>query len=273
MFIGQIVIAADGVPDNDAALDAINTLLAALRMNGQVCGNEWPVAITSSGYMATVPIPGRDSIDPAHHNKYVLSALQKMREAGLSEPECKVAESMDGADICACDRVPSYVLYTNYLSLEPPLRCGGCFLPVPLYRIPPTQDAEYNDIIWWQSYYQACDTLQMNCTPLERTAMRQLYRPDSGLSASGLGICRRVFELTGTPTFYYLYRYGARSLRQELKRLCPSCEGEWLLPAAWHLFDFKCDRCRLVSNIAWDVRYPRPFDIQGKERFLTDHST
>ena len=239
--------------DRDAASDAIEILLSALRMNGQVCGKEFPVAVTTSGYAATVLIPEWTSLDATNHNDYVRNGLQRVREAGLSEPEHLIAEDMDGAGACRCDSPPSYVLYTTYVSLESPLRCGGCFLPVPLYRIPPTKDKEYNDIIQWQSYYQACDTLQMNCTPMERAALRQLSRLDSGLSKAGLEVCGRIYEATRIPTYYHLHRERGRSVRQEKKRLCSGCQGEWLLPARWHLFDFRCDPCRLLSTVAWDI--------------------
>ena len=71
------------------------------------------------------------------------------------------------------------------------------------------------------------------------------------LSQTGVGIATRITELTGIPTYYYLYRYGGRSLKSERERKCPGCDGEWLLVEALHeQFDFKCDHCRLVSHIS-----------------------
>ena len=41
--------------------------------------------------------------------------------------------------------------------------------------------------------------------------------------------------------------------KAEKERKCPQCGGEWLLDAPIHdIFYFKCDDCRLVSNISWD---------------------
>ncbi|MFA0698754.1 DUF2310 family Zn-ribbon-containing protein, partial [Vibrio sp. 10N.222.49.C9] len=55
------------------------------------------------------------------------------------------------------------------------------------------------------------------------------------------------------PTYYYLYQVGGESLKQEQQRKCPKCGGEWLLDEPLHdMFHFKCDSCRLLSNISWD---------------------
>ncbi|WP_162690496.1 DUF2310 family Zn-ribbon-containing protein, partial [Haemophilus influenzae] len=58
---------------------------------------------------------------------------------------------------------------------------------------------------------------------------------------------------TGIPTYYYLYRVGGQSLESEKSRCCPSCGANWALKNA--IFDtlyFKCDTCRLVSNLSWN---------------------
>jgi len=250
LYVAQIKFEKRLELDRDKASDAINGLLSALRMNGQVCGREVAVIDTPDYLMATELIPEIHSLDTNHHNQYVLRDLQILGELGLSGPSIEVAREMDGHLACECAVPASYILYTNYLTLESSLWCGDCFHPVPLYRIPPTSGKEYNDIIGWQSNYKACDTLQMLCTQVERTALRQMSWLDSGLTKDGLDICRRIKEVTQTPTYYYLYRHYGRSKRDEARRRCPSCQGEWLLAERWHIFDFRCDRCELLSNIA-----------------------
>ena len=254
MYVGHITLSKPLFIDKDAVSDAIDTLISALRMNGQICGREFPTAVTPSGYVTTMFLPEPDALNSKHHNSYVRQALQKLRVAGFAEPEYAVDEELDGGESCSCKFSQSFVLQTNYLMLAPPLHCGNCWLPVPLYRIPPTKEDEYYDIICWQSDYQSCDRLQMNCSTLERAAMRQIARLDSKLSRFGLAICSHIYELTSVPTYYYLHRYAARSRKQEERRLCPCCSGEWLLADPWHMFNFKCDKCCLVSNIAWYVQ-------------------
>jgi predicted nucleic acid-binding Zn ribbon protein len=50
-------------------------------------------------------------------------------------------------------------------------------------------------------------------------------------------------------------RYFGRSDRAERTRRCPSCGKAWLRKEPLHrIFDFQCRRCRLLSNVAFDVR-------------------
>lgn len=242
-----------GTPTRNDVSDAVNRLLSVWRTNGQICGREWGIARRGESYEATVLLPEPDSLDDRHGNKYVRDVLEALARAHLAMPEVEiVGDDVDGAPVCSCETPSWYILYTNYLSLEPPLRCGECFRMVPLYRVPPTYDGEYSNVTSWQSDYQACDTLQMGCRTLERAATREMSDLQSSLSRQGLEICEAITTASAVPTYYYLYRYGGRSLQQERRRRCPSCGGDWLLGERWHgLFDFRCDRCRLLSNISW----------------------
>jgi predicted nucleic acid-binding Zn ribbon protein len=125
---------------------------------------------------------------------------------------------------------------------------------VPFYRIPSDEHGATHGINDWASQYQSCDELWIGSDVLEMAAYRQLSRLDSKLTQLGLGACKRVTAATGEPVYYYLMRYYGRSLKSELARHCPGCGGEWLLDERWHRhFDFRCDRCRLVSTIAADL--------------------
>ncbi len=255
MYLVELSFTSETGPEDDKVSHAVNGLHHALRMNGQILGREYPIIVSSNRYTTFMLVPEPDALNSAHFNHYVRDDFEELKSIGLSTPNIVVlGKDIDGAEICTCTEASTYILKTNYISLESPLRCGKCYLPVPFYRIPATYDAEYSDIIAWQSDYQSCDSLQMNCSTLERASTRELSRVDSSLSLHGREICNKIFQLTQRPTYYYLYRYGGRSRAQELKRRCPSCNGDWLSEPPWHLFDFKCDTCHLVSNIAWDVR-------------------
>lgn len=66
----------------------------------------------------------------------------------------------DGRAPCECRRRPHFVLFTNFLSHESPVRCGRCFGPVPLYTLPAMGEAgNYQDLLSWQSTYQDMDSL------------------------------------------------------------------------------------------------------------------
>jgi predicted nucleic acid-binding Zn ribbon protein len=256
MYVVELSFNRTKEVDPDAASGAVHSLLGALRKNGQICEEEWRAGSSDNGYQAFVLLPDSDALDAAHHSLYVRNALEELLAAGLDGPHIRqLGKDIDGVDVCACVSPTSHILFTNYLFLESPLRCGDCFSLIPLYRIPHTRGEDHSDITSWQSDYKSCDSLQMNSATLERAATREMSRFDSSLSKRGRELAAEISRLTGKPTYYCLYRYGGRSRAQERKRLCPSCGGAWLLDAPWHrLFDFKCDKCHLLSNIAWDVR-------------------
>jgi predicted nucleic acid-binding Zn ribbon protein len=261
MYVVELEFVRTGPLDeagrDERAVEAIVELLNALRMNGQVCGAEFPLAERPGRYLSNVLIPEAGALAAERHNTYVRRGLGEAHAAGLTGPRVTVlGEDPASAGVCGCPAPSSYILYTEHHTLESPLRCGDCFGPVPLYRVPPTADGEYHDVMAWQSDYRACDRLQMNDRTSVRAALRQLQRVDSELSAQGLAVRDNIESSTGTPAFHYLYRHGARSLAAELERRCPVCGEAWLLEAPWHgRFDYRCNRDRLLSNIAWDVRH------------------
>ncbi|WP_157778689.1 DUF2310 family Zn-ribbon-containing protein [Massilia violaceinigra] len=47
---------------------------------------------------------------------------------------------------------------------------------------------------------------------------------------------------------------ASRRAAQEARRRCPGCDASWHSPATPHgMFDFRCDRCRLLSNLAFNL--------------------
>ena len=105
-------------------------------------------------------------------------------------------------------------------------------------------------ILSWETNYISCDRLQMNCEVGERWALNQMQEITSQLSKQGLGICRKVEELTSTPTYYYLHNYK-KFKGDQLKRHCPKCNKKWNLETQLHNhYDFKCDKCKIVSTIS-----------------------
>jgi predicted nucleic acid-binding Zn ribbon protein len=234
----------------------IHGLLGALRMNGQICGWESSICLQDQHYLATVFIPEPHALERRHNKHAVQASYAALTEATGSRPEIAILGPALAADpICRCATSTAYILYTSYLALDSPLRCGDCFGPLPLYRLPALRNGEYFDIITWQTDYQACDTLQMNCATLERAATREMAAATSSLAVRGREICRDITQETGIPMYYYLHRGNGRSLAQERRRPCPGCGGEWRLNEPLHdLFDFRCDSCRLLSNLAGNVQ-------------------
>jgi predicted nucleic acid-binding Zn ribbon protein len=194
-----------------------------------------------------------NSLDPTFHNQYVKSGILNLEKAAHG----KLAIALVGksstiyAGPCKCSSRSHFLLLTHFLTLSSPLFCGGCDRSVPLYKIPlyDGENSSYYKILSWQSNYQACDQLQINCEVGERWGMRQMQDVHSELSRQGLEICKRIEALTGTPTYYFLFNYRNISLIQDRKRPCPSCGGQWQLEEALHgEYHFKCENCRLISS-------------------------
>lgn len=257
MHTVRVSIEAKKKADWEKITDSINGLLGALRMNVQILGNQFPTAQTKSGLEFYANTPDKDSLSKKYNNKYVNKYLAQISDYKIKKPQITVlGKEIDSASLCDCKKLNDFVLFTTYVSLESPLRCFKCFGVVPLYKIPKTYDGdEYYNVISWQSDYQSCDSLQMNCTVGERFAINQLSKYDSPLNKQGLSVCESIEKVTGGRVFYYLYKGTARSHKAELLRKCPNCGGDWLLEEPFHrLFDFKCEKCKLLSNIAFGVR-------------------
>lgn len=255
MVTAEVVFVGSSGPPTDAEEDAIISVLAAWLKNGQLSSDRWNLAHSDGQWRVFVGLPDATSLEASHANVYAVKAIEELAAHGLSIREIRVL----GSDLlmgpaCTCERWASLVLFTNYLSRTSPVRCGTCFDPVALYRLPFTRDEEHLDVLQWAADYRACDTLQMHCTTGERFAEEQLSKHDSSLSKNGREIARALSDLLKIPVYYYLLKSRGRTRAAELERRCPSCEVSWRLDKPWHdLFDFRCDTCCLVSNVAFSV--------------------
>lgn len=254
MYVHRVEFCFRGNEPPEQLADVVEWFLSALRMNGQVCGREWPIYFQEDRCVAIVLSPEQGSLDPKYYGEHLKDRLREAETLGISITSATVAEDYSGANICRCADSSAYILYTTFVLLESPIRCLDCFLPVPLYKFPVMPSGDYHEVICWQSDYQSCDNLQMNCAVLERAGTRQLSDVHSSLSKIGRENCGTLADLSGKPFYYYLYRGRGRSISSERQKHCPSCEQPWYLETPLHsLFHYKCDQCRLLSNFAWNL--------------------
>jgi len=254
MYVIEVKIPIEKKLDSDKQDHMVHGLLGAWRNNGQILGKEFLVAKKKDSFLAYVNTPEKSSLSPKNHNKYSRKYYNDLISVGLKKPYINVlGKEPECSKVCKCKKQDFYILFTTFLSSETPLRCGDCFGTIPLYKLPKTYDDEYCNIISWESDYQSCDTLQMNCKVGERFAINQLSNLDSPLTKSGLEVCKSIKKVTGKKTYYYLYKGSSKSHQFELSRKCPSCGGNWHQKQPAHgIFDFMCKRCNLLSNVAWD---------------------
>jgi predicted nucleic acid-binding Zn ribbon protein len=257
MYVTRISFSRMNSPaqGEESSTETVDRVLGTWRMNGQVCGREWPFVSEGSGYSITALTPERNSLESVFNSSYVTAALARAEAEGLHMAWQSLGLDAESSPACSCANPSAYVLFTTYVTLTPPIRCMDCFQSVPLYRMKPMDSGEFYEVICWQSDYQSCDGLQMNCRVLERAATQEMSDLNSSLTEAGRKNCQTLAASSGRPFYYYLYQDSGESHQAELARRCPGCDGEWKLASCLHShFDFKCDCCNLLSNIAFDLR-------------------
>nr|WP_086939088.1 Zn-ribbon-containing protein [Thaumasiovibrio occultus] len=237
---------------------SIASVMDALRYNGQVLGREFPVIIGEGVFSVRAVIPETDSLHPDYHSPQVAQTIKQLSQVGLLAPKVKVLGRDLNSDMTSPTERPSWmVLYTSYVHTCSPLKCGDELLPIPLYHIPATFNGDHKAVLKWQTEWQACDELQMAAgSQVEFAALLELKECDSDLFRRGWDLRGRIEYLTKIPTYYYQYQVGGESLEAESQRGCPKCGStEWKVAEPLHgLFHFRCEPCRIVSNLSWDFQ-------------------
>ncbi|SEA94245.1 DUF2310 family Zn-ribbon-containing protein [Alkalimonas amylolytica] len=235
----------------------IRQYLEALIFQGQLIGREFPTYFASDHFCSRVILPAEDALITQHHSPRGQQALAALPEAGLAYPKLKLlGQDLMSSHTDPCQPAEGYILFTNFAEQVSPLRCSAHFAPVPLYRLGADSTADYEDFIRWQLQYQALDEIQMQQQRvLPKSAENALQQLHSKLNQQGRQLARRVEKLSGKSCYYYLYSGSSQDCSQEASKQCPGCASDWRLDGSWHgLFQFRCDHCRLVSNIAWDCQ-------------------
>ena len=257
MDTAQLFFRTRTTKNGEDVLDKVQGYLAALLHNGQIVGDHTPMAKVSGGYLVTASLPETDALADRFASKWVRRGLRELAAVGVDRPKVThLGTEPESHAACKCRKRPFLIVFTTFLHSASPFRCGACFNPVPLYKLPVTNEAgSRKHVLWWQDTYQAMDWLFIGSGPGERFAHDQLSRFDSDLSIDGRDLARGLEKKLRVPVYYYLSKYFGRSDRAERRRKCPSCGKAWLRKEPLHrIFAFQCRRCRLFSNVAFDVR-------------------
>jgi predicted nucleic acid-binding Zn ribbon protein len=239
---------ADDIDQNEL-WHAFNGLLGFLRHNGQLIGRYMQPFAKDGRISATFPTATEDALDKQHHNKYVVDGIGKLEE--LCGQKLEIEWVGYGEDqeksICDCTKHKHFLLY--YYGEYSPIVCGSCEKQLPLFKMPKLYDnTEYWNLTNWQSAYQGCVLIDLNCGTGERWAIRQQCDYNSGLSKQGREVAAKITEITGVKTYYFLSNFSKRSRKKDIERPCPSCGGEWHLEKSIHGYvHHKCDKCLLMS--------------------------
>ncbi|MCE2593548.1 Zn-ribbon-containing protein [Motilimonas cestriensis] len=255
MYINDVIFECYQDTTFDQVERSINQYLDALRYQGQILGREFPIAIKDGYFQLRLVTPEPNSLHGSFLSPQGKKAIEGLKQAGLLSPKIKLVGEDLNSQASADTQPPWQILYTTYVHTCSPLRSGLDLSPIPLYQIPTIANGSQKQAIKWQEDWEACDQLQMNGSILEHGALHEISSTDSQLFRRGYDLAKRIEYLTKVPTYYYLYRVGGGSLAQEQARTCPRCQQDWRLPEPeLDIFDFKCEPCRLVSNLSWDFK-------------------
>lgn len=254
MFVTELRFECFADTTITAAEKAINNLLEAYRANGQILGREFAVAFNDGEFKVRLLMPEKSSLASRYQSPWVKSALEGLTQACILAPRERFIGQDINSEVSSTDTPSWQVLYTSYVHMCSPIRNGDNLLPIPLYQLPATFNGDHKRVIRWQSEWQACDELQMAAaTKAEFAAVEEIASCSSDLFRRGWDLRGRVEYLTKIPTYYYLYRVGGDK-QSEQERACPKCGNKnWRLDEPLHdIFHFRCEKCRIVSNLSWD---------------------
>lgn len=170
MFIQKISIIIKTKVNKDKIYDELNLLLSFYRGNGQTQGKIESQYIKKNKIVSLPYTLEKNSLSKKYNNKYIQDQIDKIEKLSGSTISIKNIgkTSSEYKKPCICCKSEFYILITNYISIDSPLTCGTCNKSVPLYKLPKFYDFGYMPILSWETNYQACDSLQMNCEVGER---------------------------------------------------------------------------------------------------------
>lgn len=252
MYTAKLSIKQTAVIDydtyQDIALDILYTLIGMFISNGQIAdSHNQPNFIEQDDICVLVNIFNYDSLDEKYHNLYIRNTLSKLKSDDFRIEI--LGKELHSPAIATPDKTDALILTSRCYSNQSPVKSLE-FNPIPIHYLPKTyhDHEEYHNLICWQRDFQACDSLQMRCAVGEKWALNQMGDVNSELSQQGLEICQILMQKLGKPVYYDLYQYYIPD--DEENRKCPKCGGEWRLKEPLHQqYDFKCDRCYLLSNL------------------------
>lgn len=238
-----------------AAEQAIRCYIEALIFNGQVIGREFPTAWQQDAFVSRIVLPTEDALQPRWHSSKGRQAEQQLSLAGLAYPQLQLL----GQDILSqatCLELPSqFVLFTSFADTCSPVRCADTLQPVPLYWLK-SATADHEALIRWQLQFQALDEIQLQeQRVLQKTAENSLQQLHSKLNRMGRQLAQQLSKENDSDFYYALYSGSSADCSLEAEKCCPGCGNNWRLNAPMaELFDFRCEHCLLLSNIAWECQ-------------------
>jgi predicted nucleic acid-binding Zn ribbon protein len=247
MFIYQILFEKAVWPqaEKEPFLRDADFFIRSLRSNGQLVSRNDVFLFQENAVSLHVQCLKKDSLEERYNSDYVNQWISVLMERyGVTVSYQYMGEHLVQVPTAEVDASSSFILYWGGPS---PVRSGDTFDQIPLYHLPYTSvwQRNYEDINSWSHSYAEIDGLWFRGSMGEKHFHQFLSDINSPLTTQGRSICNRLEQLTGKPSYYYLFNADNKASGHH----CPSCGGEWQLESKLLAkFDLKCDHCRLVSN-------------------------
>lgn len=225
----------------------IESFLDSLRYSGQIV--TWgDIVETEKYYKIWANIYKKDSLESICNNKHVDSQIKKLKKDNILSIEYTIiGKSVAGKNPCTCKEHHFFILYRNFLFIDSPIRCGTCFLPVPLYTIRQDKTKNFEFLDQWENSCRVFFDLFIDSGAYEQYAIHQLSDCDSELTEEGLFCCETLHDETKIKTYYCL---DDCNNEERYSDFCPKCNERWRLEEKLHdTFQFKCDTCFLLATL------------------------
>lgn len=232
--------------------DIAERYLGSLFQAGQICG-EYFLTWTNGRLNAHVALAGGGALSLRYHSDSGKQDLERIVAVFGRRPIWKMLDDNARQRSPSWKRSSFLYLFTHAWDWASPVCRGDDGAPIPLFLLP-ISFHQKADAYSWQKSYRHHDSIWLGSAALEIPAYRQLADPDSELSQRGRELCRELESATGVPVFYYLMRYWGRTPGEKDRR-CPGCGRRWNVKKTadeserFCKFDFRCERCRLVSHL------------------------
>ena len=232
--------------------DFIKNFIDSLRMQGCVTDRPLSLLEKESSILVNCRIPEPTSLDTININPW----FKELKNINVTIICSILGEDMWSPDICECKKSDFYILSG---SRPIPILCGTCMNSIPLYKLPfiYEADASYYDIVSWNNENNAWGTIEFsNIDGIEKIAHHALCDIDSKHTQTALEICRKMKDKTDIDCYYDFENLrDTENIENEISKKCPKCKGDWILKERLNgEYDFKCNKCYLVSNFAYNVQ-------------------
>jgi len=251
MYTAKITFRRPPLEDSEEFVNAVYSQLAGWHQSGQALGD--PVlAMTGDVVEVYVMVATPSALNAERDNRYAAEYREAFAAESIVVEILGVVPQAPSS--CSCVLPSGYALYLPIGSRDlPPVCCTDCWERVPLFRFPAPDGHSHYHLQNWQKNYLACEQVWLSSGYGERLTARQLARHDSALSREGRQLCREYEATVGAPFYYALLAREEPDSATELTRRCPGCGGDWRLPELLHEFEFRCDDCRLLSELSPEV--------------------